>query len=336
MQLIKKCRNALLDNSNYEYIFWLQYFIAICFDWIMWALGPVMVCLALTLISGIAYSFFAALLPYLVDPGSFWYPINQLFGGMLLVNVLWNYLSCIMTKPGAPASVKELQKNPALLDHEAPPWLQSIYKRKLDQLRAGFCKQCNAPKPPRSHHCHVCKKCVLNMDHHCPWMNNCVGYFNYRYFFLFLLWLELTCVYGFFLTVPAFLSTVRARGPHRATRVAFALDPQSLVPLVFVLSCSVGLAVGILFFWHIYLVSTGQSTIEFYGNQSKRFRATKRGEVWRNPFNIGLRKNWKQIFGDRPWYLAVLPSARPPPPPLCPFYAGVLEEGVPLDGEHTV
>jgi hypothetical protein len=39
------------------------------------------------------------------------------------------------------------------------------------------------------------------MDHYCPWMNACVGYFNYRYFILFLIYLQVGCWYvlGFIL-----------------------------------------------------------------------------------------------------------------------------------------
>ncbi|KAL9938603.1 hypothetical protein V8E36_002322 [Tilletia maclaganii] len=49
------------------------------------------------------------------------------------------------------------------------------------------------PKPERSHHCSVCKTCVVKYDHHCPWINACVGLGNERYFVLFLFWLSVGC-----------------------------------------------------------------------------------------------------------------------------------------------
>ena len=34
----------------------------------------------------------------------------------------------------------------------------------------------------RTHHCKQCNKCVLKMDHHCQWVLNCIGFYNYKYF----------------------------------------------------------------------------------------------------------------------------------------------------------
>lgn len=31
----------------------------------------------------------------------------------------------------------------------------------------SICKKCISPKPPRTHHCSVCNRCILKMDHHC-------------------------------------------------------------------------------------------------------------------------------------------------------------------------
>lgn len=50
------------------------------------------------------------------------------------------------------------------------------------------CKWCAVLKPDRTHHCRVCRGCILRMDHHCPWLANCVGWGNHKHFMLLLLY----------------------------------------------------------------------------------------------------------------------------------------------------
>lgn len=38
-----------------------------------------------------------------------------------------------------------------------------------------------------SKHCGQCDRCVSNFDHHCKWLNNCIGEKNYKYF-MWLIW----------------------------------------------------------------------------------------------------------------------------------------------------
>lgn len=48
------------------------------------------------------------------------------------------------------------------------------------------CETCNVEKLWCTHHCGICNRCVVRMDHHCPWVLNCVGYYNMRFFTIFL------------------------------------------------------------------------------------------------------------------------------------------------------
>jgi len=67
------------------------------------------------------------------------------------------------------------------------------------------CGRCEAYRPPRAHHCRVCKRCVRKMDHHCPWVNNCVGEFNQKYFVQFLIYVGLASLYCICLVLGTWL-----------------------------------------------------------------------------------------------------------------------------------
>lgn len=34
----------------------------------------------------------------------------------------------------------------------------------------------------------MCGKCIMKMDHHCPWVGNCIGHRNHKFFWQFLLY----------------------------------------------------------------------------------------------------------------------------------------------------
>ena len=52
------------------------------------------------------------------------------------------------------------------------------------QLLRGWrrCAETGLAMPPRSHYCRRCQRVVLRMDHHCAFVNTCVGHQNHHYF----------------------------------------------------------------------------------------------------------------------------------------------------------
>ena len=64
-----------------------------------------------------------------------------------------------------------------------------------------ICPDCMIVRTPRSRHCGACNHCVERFDHHCPWINNCVGTRNHWAFLIFLVTMEFSIILNFGLTI---------------------------------------------------------------------------------------------------------------------------------------
>ncbi|XVE96898.1 hypothetical protein REPUB_Repub02eG0263500 [Reevesia pubescens] len=203
------------------------------------------------------------------------------FTGVAVMCVL-NYGFAIFADPGwVPSSFM-----PDIEDSEVP--IHEI-KRKGGDLR--YCQKCSHFKPPRAHHCRVCKRCVLRMDHHCIWINNCVGHANYKVFFVFVVYAVIACNYSLVLLVGSLTNDSQNDEQQSADsfRIAYVISGLLLVPLSMALSVLLG--------WHIYLILQNKTTIEYHEGVRAMWLAEKGGNVYKHPYDLGAFENLTTVLG---------------------------------------
>eukprot|EP00256_Glycine_max_P060836 XP_014629854.1 probable protein S-acyltransferase 16 isoform X4 [Glycine max] len=159
------------------------------------------------------------------------------------------YRAAISTDPGrVPATYM-----PDVEDAESP--IHEI-KRKGGDLR--YCQKCSHYKPPRAHHCRVCKRCVLRMV----------------------------------LLVGSLASDgVQDEEKNRRSsfRTVYVVSGLLLVPL--------SIALCVLLGWHIYLMLHNKTTIEYHEGVRALWLAEKGGSIYKHPYDLGPYENLTSVLG---------------------------------------
>jgi len=231
--------------------------------------------IAIGLLSVTTSLYFVFIGPFLLDE---YHYVILIVHGILAFLVHLMYIRTIFTDPGVYPKTTRAESETG--NDTRGTLYESIEIRGIT-VKMKWCDTCHFYKPPRATHCSICDNCVEVFDHHCPWVDNCIGKHNYRYFFFFILFLSIHIVSIITMT-SLFMHTVDLG------------VLENLIPAVIVEVIS-GLAalpiIGLTVF-HVGLVGLGRTTNE---------QLTGKFSGGYNPFNNGCLNNcFTMLLGPIP------------------------------------
>ncbi|XP_044312237.1 palmitoyltransferase ZDHHC3 isoform X2 [Varanus komodoensis] len=222
------------------------------------------------------YADFVVILVMLLPSRDYIYSvINGTVFNALAFLALASHMRAMITDPGAVPKgnatkefIESLQLKPG----------QVVYK----------CPKCCSIKPDRAHHCSVCKRCIRKMDHHCPWVNNCVGENNQKYFVLFTMYIALISLHALIMVGFHFLycfeedwTKCSSFSPPTTVILLILLCFEALLFLIFT---------SVMFGTQVHSICTDETGIEQLKKEERRWaKKTKwmnMKAVFGHPFSI--------------------------------------------------
>jgi len=237
---------------------------------------------------------YAPMVPFIVLICTYFDGSNRMSAGvyviiayLLLVATLALMLAAFSDPGIVPRGRPLSEENPFAIEQKVP----QVRKHNVKgvELETKWCDTCDIYRPIRTSHCGICNNCVENFDHHCPWVGNCIGKRNYRYYLLFIVSASVICLYVIALCVAHIILNTNASDKHsRSDRVKDGFAASYYFALLLPIYAVAGLGfVGGLSGFHCYLVGHGMSTNEFI---KKTFKNKP------NPHSHGFFANYVYAF----------------------------------------
>ena len=139
-------------------------------------------------------------------PGPYLPSYHKVLGSLIMI---WCYASCIKASLSNPGVIRDGYKAKKLVKK------YTQYCEGLCYTKDNQCSTCKFVKPARSKHCKYCDHCVEKFDHHCIWINNCVGANNHIDFLHFLTIHMVMILYGTFVGWLIFFNEMRRKNETR-------------------------------------------------------------------------------------------------------------------------
>jgi palmitoyltransferase ZDHHC2/15/20 len=165
-------------------------------------------------------------------------------------------------------------------------------KEKKHSGERRHCKWCLKYKPDRCHHCRICNICVLRMDHHCPWVYNCIGFRNHKYFFLLLIYAAIDLL---------FIVSTMFDSVWWSTRVDISVSMMVALAFGESLACFLSVITVIFLGFHIWLMTKAMTTVEFCEKSLKK--ASYNSSI----YSQGVYANICAVLGPQPllWFVPI-------------------------------
>ncbi|XP_065085755.1 palmitoyltransferase app isoform X1 [Ochlerotatus camptorhynchus] len=237
------------------------------------------------LITGTSGLFFAFDCPFLAERIT---PAIPIIGGILFVFTMSSLFRTSFSDPGIiprasqdeAAYIEKQIEVPNSLNsptYRPPPRTKEVFV-KGQTVKLKYCFTCKIFRPPRASHCSLCDNCVDRFDHHCPWVGNCVGKRNYRFFYMFIVSLAFLAVFIFSCTTTHIVLLFKDEDQFFDI---VKKTPFSVIIAV-ICFCSVWSVIGLAGF-HTYLTTSDQTTNE----DIKGSFTSKGGQQAINPYSQG-------------------------------------------------